>query len=97
MRRLLWAGVGAGLGIYGYRRASRVVRELVGPGQGRYRPGLHQLRGVSGFVRDVRDGMELYAERQRLSIEPRRSPEGPTLGWQPVNEAGASRNGTSAR
>jgi hypothetical protein len=101
MRRLLWVGVGAGLGICGYRRASRVVRELTGsahrPGRGPRRPGLPQLRGVAGFVRDVREGMELYAERQRLSVEPRRSPQAPTLGWQPVDEAGASRNGTSAR
>jgi hypothetical protein len=106
MRRLLWVGVGAGLGISGYRRATRVVRELTGSSSGpslgrlalgraglnrpgRNRAGLDRARGAAGFVRDVREGMELYTEQRRLSIEPRRPAEGPTLGWEPVNEAGA--------
>jgi hypothetical protein len=78
MRRLLWVSVGAGLGISGYRRATRVMRELTGPqGRGRPRPRLHQVRGLAGFVRDVREGMDLYTEQrehQRPGIE--RSQEG---------------------
>ncbi|MGH3157143.1 MAG: hypothetical protein ACRDNF_11270 [Streptosporangiaceae bacterium] len=101
--------VGAGLGISGYRRATRVVRELTGPqSRGRPRLRLRQARGLAGFVRDVRVGMDLYTEQrehQRPGIEPprhsegpqRRAPEGPTLGWQHMNRAGASRNGASAR
>jgi hypothetical protein len=82
MRRLLWASVGAGLGISGYRRATRVVRELTGPlsraphGRGRPQLRLRQVRGVAGFVRDVREGMDLYTEQrehQRLGIEPPRA------------------------
>jgi hypothetical protein len=91
MRRLFWVSVGAGLGISGYRRASRVVRELSGRPESRLRlrPTLRQVRGVTGFVHDVREGMDLYAERQRVGAEPHRAPEGPTLGWQHVNGAGA--------
>jgi hypothetical protein len=103
MRRLFWVSVGAGLGISGYRRATRVLRELSGhPRSGRAhprRPRLRQLRGVAGFVRDVREGMDLYAERQRIGVGPHRTAEGtegPTLGWQHVNEAEASHNGASA-
>jgi hypothetical protein len=103
MRRLFWVSVGAGLGISGYRRASHVLRELGGQPRSRrlrLRPTLRQVRGVTGFARDVREGMDLYAERQRLSAEPHQAPEGPTLGWQHVNGAGAagnaSHNGASA-
>jgi hypothetical protein len=75
MRRLLWVSVGAGLGISGYRRATRVVRELTGPHsrdphsrdphrRGRPRLRLRQVRGAAGFVRDVREGMDLYTEQR---------------------------------
>lgn len=107
MRRLFWVSVGAGLGISGYRRAGRVLREFTGQPRSRRRvlPSLRQVRGVTGFVHDVREGMDLYAERQRtgaeaqrIEAEPHRSAEGPTLGWQQhMNGAGASRNGASAR
>jgi hypothetical protein len=114
MRRLFWVSVGAGLGISGYRRASRVVRELTGqrrPGQlsparsaqlrpGQLRPAqqwprLSQLRGVAGFVRDVREGMDLYEEQRRPGPRAREVPSGPTLGWQPASGTGASHNGAS--
>jgi hypothetical protein len=93
MRRLFWVSVGAGLGISGYRRASRVLRELsVQPPSRRLRlrPSLRQVRGVTGFVRDVREGMDLYAERQRLGAGPHQAQEAPTLGWQHDNGAGAA-------
>jgi hypothetical protein len=66
MRRLLWLALGAGLGISGYRRAMRVIRAFGRPAAGT-RPRL----GLAGFARDVRDGMDLYAERQRLDHERR--------------------------
>ncbi len=100
MRRLFWVSVGAGLGISGYRRANRVIREITGSASRAGRPGprirLRQLGGVAGFVRDVRDGMDLYAEQQRLDIERRRAPERPTLGLHQVSSAGAGRNGADS-
>jgi len=71
-RRLAWVIVGALLGVTGYRRVRRVAcairpggRRGALPGRG---PGRHPTRGgwMSGaalFARDVRDGMELYADR----------------------------------
>lgn len=100
MRRLFWVTVGAGLGISGYRRATRIVRELshpCSPMRPRWR-----VSGMAGFARDVRDGMDLYAEQQRLNIERRRATGGPALGspqvseTSPLAEAPASRNGSSA-
>ena len=64
MRRLLWLTVGAGLGISGYRRASRIVREFTGAGRPRAGP---RAEGLARFARDVREGMDLYAEQQRLN------------------------------
>ncbi|HEY3956787.1 MAG TPA: hypothetical protein VGM53_25735 [Streptosporangiaceae bacterium] len=90
--------VGAGVGISGYRRANRVVREISrSPLRPRWR-----VSGMAAFARDVRDGMDLYAEQQRLNIERRRAPAAPALGSLPVTEAPrltgppASRNGSSA-
>jgi hypothetical protein len=97
IRRLLWLLAGAGLGISGYRRVTRIFRGFTSSAP-RRRP--RQLPGVAGFARDVRDGMDLYAEQQRLNIERRRAPEGPTLGLQQVSTDRegyqASRNGSSA-
>jgi hypothetical protein len=94
IRRLFWLLTGAGLGISGYRRVTRIVRGLAGP-SARRRPS--RARGVAGFARDVRDGMDLYAEQQRLNIERRRAPGGPTLEMQQVTAgSGASRNGSAA-
>jgi hypothetical protein len=100
MRRLFWVSVGAGLGISGYRRATRVVRELSRP-----RPALRprwRVDGMAAFARDVRDGMDLYAEQQRLNIERRRAPAAPVPPGTPapgahqVTGVPASRNGSSA-
>ena len=106
-RRLLWLLAGAGLGISGYRRLTRLVRGLAGSSrsrsrsQSRYRSG--RPRGLAGFARDVRDGMDLYAQQQRRDIEARRAPAAPTLGMQQVTatrDASAgyepSRNGSAA-
>lgn len=93
IRRLFWLLAGAGLGISGYRRASRILRGFAGSSRsrGRTRPGL------AGFARDVREGMDLYAEQQRLNIERRQAPGGPTLGLQQVTAGyGAGRNGSPA-
>jgi hypothetical protein len=96
-RKLFWMTVGAGIGISGYRKANRVVRGLT-LAPVRRRPRQHG--GLAGFARDVRDGMDLYEEQQRLNIERRRAAGGPTLGWRQVShqasEAGVSRNGSSA-
>ena len=87
MRRLFWVTVGAGLGISGYRRATRVVRELSRPRRA-LRPSW-RADGMTAFARDVRDGMDLYAEQQRLNIERRRATEA-------LPGSDASRNGSSA-
>jgi hypothetical protein len=94
MRRLFWVTVGAGLGISGYRRATRVVRELSRP-RSPLRP-RWRVSGMAAFARDVRDGMDLYAEQQRLNIERRRATAPPALGSPQVGEVPASRNGSSA-
>jgi hypothetical protein len=88
MRRLLWLTVGAGLGISGYRRANRIVRELTG-GRPATRPHLRS-EGLARFARDVRAGMDLYAEQQRLNIERRRAPAAPTLGSHQVTAGDAA-------
>ena len=100
MRRLFWVTVGAGIGISGYRRANRIVRELSRP-RSPLRP-RWRVSGMAAFARDVRDGMDLYAEQQRLNIERRRAPAAPAPGSLQVTEAPrltgapASRNGSSA-
>jgi hypothetical protein len=87
MRRLLWLTVGAGLGISGYRRASRIVGEFTGTGSAARRR--QQAQALARFARDVREGMDAYAEQQRLNIERRRAPAAPTLGSHQVTATGA--------
>lgn len=104
MRRLFWLGVGAGLGITGYRRATRVVRELTHPFSAprprRRLSALSALNGLPEFARDVRDGMAQYEqqrhEQERRDIGQRQAPEGPTLGRHQGSAAKASRNGSAA-
>jgi hypothetical protein len=72
IRRLFWLIVGALLGVTGYRRLRRLARSITlggrrdtGPGRGRGRgvmPG-GWARDAALFARDVREGMELYADR----------------------------------
>jgi hypothetical protein len=88
MRRLVWLTVGAGLGISGYRRASRIVGELPGPRSAARRR--QRAESLARFARDVREGMDLYAEQQRLNIERRRASAAPTLGSHQVTAASAA-------
>lgn len=88
MRRLLWVTVGAGLGISGYRRASRIVGEFTGARSAARRR--QRAQALAGFARDVREGMDLYAEQQRLNIERRRAPAAPTLGSHQVTATSAT-------
>jgi hypothetical protein len=72
MRRLFWVIVGALLGVTGYRRLRRLGRAVTlggrrdaAPGRARGRdviPG-GWARSAALFARDVREGMELYADR----------------------------------
>jgi hypothetical protein len=91
IRRLLWMTLGAGLGVSGYRRITRICRGFARPARSGASPRrLSRLRGVAGFARDVRDGMDLYAEQQRLNIERRRATAGPTLELQQASAASAA-------
>jgi hypothetical protein len=54
IRRLFWLAAGALLGVTGYRRVSRLARTVT------HRGWTHE---AALFARDVRDGMELYADR----------------------------------
>ena len=77
IRRLFWMTAGALLGVTGYRRASRLARAVTAGGRpsdrthGRARgdltPGGRAYRGwpqrAALFASDVRDGMQLYADR----------------------------------
>lgn len=88
IRRGFWLLAGAALGVTGYRRAARLGRTLVPEGRGvAPRPSRHTGRQVlagaalagrgaaegAAFVRDVRDGMAEYLDRQhrqaRRSLE----------------------------
>ena len=61
-RRLFWAIVGALLGVTGYRRLRRLTRAVTLGGRRDPAPGRAWVRGAL-FARDVREGMELYADR----------------------------------
>ena len=63
MRRLFWAGTGALIGVAGYRRVTRLARMVSGAGRPAAAPGSAWMDGAARFARDVRDGMELYADR----------------------------------
>jgi len=89
MRRMFWLSLGAVIGVTGYRRVTALARSLrPQPPQG----------SLAGFAADVREGMELYMDRQaarapaNLEGHPRRSlgPAGP--GDTPRNPRATSRN-----
>jgi hypothetical protein len=72
MRRLFWLIVGALLGVTGYRRLRRLARAITlggrrdtAPGRARGREAMPGgwARDAALFARDVREGMELYADR----------------------------------
>ena len=54
-RRLFWLGLGAVLGVTGYRKATAIARSL------RAAP---RASALAGFAADVREGMAVYMERQ---------------------------------
>jgi hypothetical protein len=63
IRRLFWMVAGALLGVSVYRRVGRLAHALT---QGRLRGERAHAAwagSVARFARDVRDGMELYADR----------------------------------
>jgi len=55
IRRLFWLGLGAVLGVTGYRKATALARSL--------RPA-PRPSALTEFAADVRQGMALYMERQ---------------------------------
>jgi hypothetical protein len=62
MRRLFWVIVGALLGVTGYRRLRRLTRAVTLGGRRDSAPGRAWVPWAL-FARDVREGMELYADR----------------------------------
>jgi len=68
IRRLFWVTVGALAGVTGYRRVSRLARAAGLGGRSsagrRSRAGAGWAHDAALFARDVREGMELYADRQ---------------------------------
>lgn len=83
IRRLFWMTAGALLGVTGYRRVSRLARAVTAggrPTRGGWR------REAALFARDVRDGMELYADRhprlagRTLEGQQARAERGPEVG-----------------
>ena len=69
IRRGFWLLVGAAGGIMGYRRASSLTRRVAEAlGARPRRPGAvkrHWARETIRFTRDVREGMDLYFDRQQ--------------------------------
>ena len=63
MRRLFWMIAGALLGVSGYRRVSRLARALTVGGRRGDRAHESRMSSVALFARDVREGMDLYADR----------------------------------
>jgi hypothetical protein len=72
IRRLFWLVAGALLGVTGYRRVSRLARTVtLGSRRGAAPAGLRGkdlaqggwARSAALFARDVREGMDLYADR----------------------------------
>jgi hypothetical protein len=68
IRRLFWVIVGALLGVTGYRRLRRLTHAVTLGGRRDTAPGKSRVpggwaRSTALFARDVREGMELYADR----------------------------------
>jgi len=55
IRSLFWLTLGAALGITGYRRVTALAR-AISPGP--------RARELTRFAGDVREGMEIYRQRQ---------------------------------
>jgi hypothetical protein len=64
IRRLVWAGLGAAVGISAYRRVSRRLAALTRTGRGRRPAGTGvPLAGAAAFLADVRNGRAEYLAR----------------------------------
>lgn len=61
IRRLFWLTLGAVLGITAYRRATAVARAIM-PGP--------RAREITSFAGDVREGMQIYRQRQLQASRP---------------------------
>ena len=59
IRRVFWLSLGAALGISAYRRAAAAAR-AISPG----------TRELGRFAGDVREGMEIYRQRQLPHARP---------------------------
>jgi hypothetical protein len=94
MRRLFWMIAGALVGVTGYRRVSRLARAITAGGRRGTAParsrGAGLARGAARFARDVRDGMDLYTDRQ-LQLA------GRTLGGQQVHAERLHQTGTGGK
>ena len=76
IRRLFWMIVGAVAGVTGYRRVSQLAQVMNPSARRRASRGDRgRYSGIAEFIGDVRDGMELYVNRQQ-------EPGGPTLEGQ---------------
>lgn len=91
IRRGFWLVTGAVLGVTGYRKASRLARGMIGQPQPRSLASARHaagpprdLRGLSGFAKDVRDGMAEYWDLHHGELDRtlgyRRSPGGSLQG-----------------
>jgi hypothetical protein len=74
IRRGFWLAVGAAAGIMGYRRVSSAGRQVSQALGARPKPAgarnRHWAREAVRFTRDVRDGMDLYIDRQQARAAP---------------------------
>ena len=61
IRRLFWVGVGAAVGISGYRRVTAAARVIM-PAP--------RARELARFAGDVREGMDIYRQRQLQASRP---------------------------
>ena len=61
IRRLFWLTLGAALGISGYRRVTAVGRAIM-PAP--------RARELARFAGDVREGMDIYRQRQIQASRP---------------------------
>ncbi len=74
IRRLFWLTLGAALGITGYRRVTALARSFT--------PAV-RARELTRFAGDVREGMEIY--RQRQLAAPRQAIEGHPVPARPTD------------
>jgi hypothetical protein len=71
--RLFWLTLGAVLGVAGYRRLTALARSVSPTGR---------ARELARFTADVREGMQLYQQRQPVHMERQPGDRSTTLGGQ---------------